>query len=107
TKAGLDKEIREKHERETMVATRYAQIREANLRRDGLKEKYHESKARYTSLQEITEGATDAAGAIAKMKAEEPSSSQYFKGMLTDYISYTTDSGELPPKAAAAFERWS
>lgn len=107
TKAGLDKEIREKHEREAMVATRYSQIREANLRRDGLKEKYHECKARYTSLQEITEGATDAAGAIAKMKAEEPSSSQYFKGMLTDYISYTTDSGELPPKATAAFERWS
>lgn len=107
TKEGLDKEIREKHEREAMVATRYSQIREANLRRDGLKEKYHECKARYTSLQEITEGATDAAGVLAMIKEEEPSSSQYHKGMLTDYISYTKDSGELPPKAAAAFERWS
>jgi chromosome segregation protein len=107
TKAGLDKEIREKHEREAMVATRYTQIRNANLRRDGLKEKYHESKARFTSLQEITEGATDAAGALAKMKEEEPASTKYFQGMLTDFISYTRDSGELPPKAAAAFERWS
>lgn len=106
-KTGLDKEIREKHDRETAVAQRYLQMKDANLRRDGLREKYHEQKARFTSLSELEAGSTDVVGDLARLRQEAPDASQAVLGLLTDFIAFTTDAAELPPKAKAAFERWS
>jgi chromosome segregation protein len=105
-KQGLDKEIREKHDRENAVAARYVQIKNSNLLRDGLKEKYHEARARYTSLQELEAGATDVASSFTKLKTEEPASANLVAGLLTDFISFSEGATELPKKAAAAFERW-
>jgi chromosome segregation protein len=107
TQAGLDQEIREKHDREAAVANSYARIKQANVRRDELKEKYHQNKARYTSLQEIEAGATDVAGALAKLKEAAPQTEGLVKGLVADFISFNDKAKELPQKAKAAFERWS
>ncbi len=106
TQAGLDQEIREKHDREAAVAQRYHQIKDANVRRDGLREKYHEIKARYTSLSELDQGATDVAGSLAKLKSDAPGIDDVVSGLLTDFIAFGPKAVELPQKAALAFERW-
>ncbi len=106
TKAGLDKEIREKHDREGAVAQRYSRIKTANQLRDTLKERYHTARARYTSLQELDAGATDIAGDLAKLREGDPHAASAVKGLIADFVAFTAAAGELPPKAAAAFERW-
>lgn len=105
-KTGLDQEIREKHDREAAVAQRYVQIKESNQRRDALREKYHELKARFTSLSELEAGATDVAGDLNRMRQEAPEAAGAVLGLLTDFIAFSDNAGELPPKAKAAFERW-
>src|SRR5262249_37859006 len=107
TKEGLDREIKDKHGREAAVAHRYNQIKDANKRRDQLKEAYHQSRARYTSLQEIDAGATDVAGDVKKLRSGDPDAGQALRGLLADFIAFNAAAAELPPRAAAAFERWS
>src|SRR5207244_4519315 len=53
TKSGLDKELTEKHERDAAIARRLTQSKAANQVRDGLKERYHAARGRFTSLQEL------------------------------------------------------
>ncbi len=106
-KEGLDREIKEKHSREGAVAQRYNQIKDANKRRDLLKESYHQSRGRYTSLQELDAGATDVAGDVKKLGTEDPDAGRKVRGLLTDFIAFNATAAELPPRAAAAFERWS
>jgi chromosome segregation protein len=105
-KTGLDKEIREKHDREAAVAQRYGQMKDANQRRDALREKYHEQKARFTSLSELEAGATDVAGDLTRLRNEAPDAARAVLGLLTDFIAFADNAAELPPKAKAAFERW-
>lgn len=107
TKEGLDREIKEKHDREAAVAQRYHQIKDANKRRDQLKESYHQSKARYTSLQELDAGATDVTGDLNKLRQQDPDAGRAVRGLIADYIAFNATAGELPPRAASAFERWS
>lgn len=106
TKAGLDQEIREKHAREAAVAQAYQQMKEANQRRDKQREKYHEVRARFTSLQELDAGATDVLGAVNKLKTEDPDAGALVKGLLADWIAFGETAAELPKMAAATFERW-
>ncbi|MBM4250391.1 MAG: chromosome segregation protein SMC [Deltaproteobacteria bacterium] len=106
TQAGLDLEIREKHDREGQVALRYQQIKEANVQRDQLKEKYHTARARYNSLAEIEAGATDVSGTLATLRENESSLNRLTPGLLTDFIRFEANAKELPPKAIAALERW-
>ena len=106
TKAGLDQEIREKHDREAAVAQRYRDIKAANLERDKLRERYHEARARYTSLSELQAGATDVAGALATLKSDAPDVASALAGLLTDHLTFSADAAELPRPATAAFERW-
>ena len=106
TRAGLDLEIREKHDREAQVAQRYLQTKEANQLRDQLKEKYHTAKARYTSLAELEAGTTDVTGTLATLRANEPTLARLTPGLLTDFIRFNSGAQELPPKAASALERW-
>jgi chromosome segregation protein len=106
TQAGLDLEIREKHDREAQVAQRYLQTKEANQQRDQLKEKYHAAKARYTSLAELEAGTTDVTGTLATLRQNEPTLDRLTPGLLTDFIRFDTGAQELPPKAASALERW-
>jgi chromosome segregation protein len=106
TQAGLDQEIRDKHDREATVAECYRQIKAANAKRDELREAYHAAKGRYTSLSEIEDGTTDLTASIATLKQQGPQFASLVNGMLTDFIGFGAASSELPPKAAAAFERW-
>lgn len=106
TKAGLDHEIREKHEREAAVAQRYRDIKTANVDRDRIRERYHEARARFTSLQELEAGTTDVAGALTKLKTEAPDVASRLGGLLTDHLTFSSAAAELPRPAAAAFERW-
>jgi chromosome segregation protein len=106
TKAGLDQEIREKHDREAAVAQRYRDIKTANVERDRVRERYHEARARFTSLQELEAGATDVAGALAKLRTEAPDIAGRLGGLLTDHLTFSHEAGELPRPAASAFERW-
>lgn len=106
TKAGLDQEIREKHEREASVAQAYQQMKDANQRRDKQRERYHEVRGRFTSLQELDAGATDVAGAINKLKTEDADAANLVRGLLADWISFSPAAAELPKMASAAFERW-
>jgi chromosome segregation protein len=106
TKAGLDQEIRDKHAREAAVAQAYQQMKDANARRDKQREKYHEVRGRFTSLQEIDAGATDVAGAVNKLKTEDPDAAALVKGLLADWIAFGEAAAELPKMAAGAFERW-
>jgi chromosome segregation protein len=106
-KEGLDVEIREKHSREATVAQRYAQIKDANVRRDAHRERYHEAKARITSLTEATTGATDVASAVVELKEKIPATAECIRGLLTDYIALNERASELPKSLLQAFERWS
>ena len=105
--SGLDKELAEKHEREANLAAAYIANKNTNTKRDQVRERYHEVRARYTSLKELAEGATDVAGSFAKIKEEDPASADCAMGLLTDFISFGEDADELPPKAKASLERWS
>ncbi len=107
TRSGLDKEIKEKHDRETAVQTRYTQIREANQKRDNLRETYHSTKARFTTLSEVASGATDVMGSLAELKEKEGDLQHLTYGLLTDFISFSETAKELPAKARVALERWS
>ena len=106
TQAGLDLEIREKHDREAQVAQRYLETKEANQQRDQLKEKYHAAKARYTSLAELEAGTTDVTGTLATLRQNEPTLTRLTPGLLTDFIRFDSGAQRLPPKAASALERW-
>ncbi len=108
TKQGLDIEIKTKHEREASVAVLYRQNKEALERRDKLKEKYHEVRAKLKSLQEIEKGATDV-GATVKQLSETADGQRILEnlgGLLADQISFNSDAVELPRHLCAAFEQW-
>ncbi len=105
---GLDVEIREKHSREAAVAARYGQIKDANTTRDSLREKYHESRARLASLQELDEqGATDAASSLQKLYETGSVDRSHVPGLFAEQIAWTANAQELPKPATQAFERWS
>ena len=105
---GLDVEIREKHAREAAVAAQYAQMKAANTTRDTLREKYHESRARLTSLQELDEqGATDAASSLQKLFDAGSIDRDQVPGLFAQLIAWTANAQELPKPAAQGFERWS
>lgn len=104
--AGLDVEIREKHTRESAVAQRYNQMKDAHQRRDERRERYHEARARITSLDELAAGATDVVGAVADLKAKAPAAGNLISGFLTDYLAFNDQAAELPRTMVGAFERW-
>ena len=104
--AGLDKEIREKHEKEAAISDGYARLKELNASRDDIKEEYHTVRARFTSLQELESGATDVAGNFAKLKENYSDMGEICHGLLADYIKYKDAAQELPEKARSAIERW-
>jgi chromosome segregation protein len=103
---GLDKEIREKHEREQLLATSYREVKEFSDRREGIREKYHETKARLTSLEELVAGATDAAGSWKTLCQKEKSALDLDVFLLAEKISFKDSSSELPKKLTQSFERW-
>jgi chromosome segregation protein len=106
SKAGLDQDIKTKHDAEAAVAQHYRDAKAANVRRDALREKYHGVRARYESLAELEAGATDVAGAMAKLKEEVPDVAAQISGLLTDFLSFNDAAKELSPTAKGAFERW-
>ena len=106
-RAGLDQEIKDKHDKEAAVAKHYEQIKDFNGQRDKLREDYLAAKARYTSLQEIEAGATDVAGSVGTLKRESGEGGTVVRGLLTDYIGFGSSASELPRRALAALETWS
>lgn len=104
--SGLDKEIREKHERELALASAYKQIKDINDKREICREKYHETKARITSLEEMVGGATDAARSLKELSEKEQSLTQHVRGLLTDFVTFGSRVEELPKRAVSAFEAW-
>jgi len=104
---GLDKEIREKHEREGILAQSYNQMKEAQALRDQGKEKYHETKARLTSLEELVSGATDVAASWATLTEKEGDLSDVALGLIAHHVSFKSSAQELPKKVLTAFESWS
>lgn len=104
---GLDKEIREKHERERMLAQSYQLVKEAQIVRDQGKEKYHETKARLSSLEELVAGATDVAASWATLTEKEGDLSEISLGLIAHHVSFNDSAQELPKKVLTAFEGWS
>ena len=104
---GLDREIREKHEREAMLAQSYNAMKDAQVARDHSKEKYHETRARLTSLEELVAGATDVAASWNTLSEKESSVKEITLGLLAHHVSFSEQSSELPKKVMAAFENWS
>jgi len=104
--SGLDVEIREKHSREAAVAQRYGQMKDANTRRDTCRERYHEAKARLTSLEELVAGATDVASALSELRQKAPQTNDIVKGLLADFLAFNERAAELPKTLSGAFERW-
>jgi chromosome segregation protein len=104
---GLDKEIREKHERERILAQSYNLVKEAQTVRDQGKEKYHETKARLASLEELVAGATDVAASWATLTEKEGDLSDISLGLIAHHVSFNDSAQELPKKVLTAFEGWS
>lgn len=104
---GLDKEIREKHEREGILAQSYSRVKDAQAVRDQGKEKYHETKARLSSLDELVAGATDVAASWATLTEKEGDLSDVSLGLIAHHISFNDSAQELPKKVLTAFENWS
>ena len=104
---GLDKEIREKHDREGALAHSYARVKEAQTARDSGKEKYHETRARLTSLEELISGATDVAASWTTLSAKEGDISDVSLGLIAHHVSFSASAKELPKKVITAFENWS
>jgi chromosome segregation protein len=104
---GLDKEIREKHEREGILAQSYNNMKEAQNTRDQMKEKYHETKARLTSLEELVAGATDVASSWTTLNEKEGDLTDVSLGLIAHHLSFNDQARELPAKVLTAFENWS
>jgi chromosome segregation protein len=104
---GLDKEIREKHEREGILAQSYAKMKEAQTTRDQFKEKYHETKARLASIEELVAGATDVAASWSTLTEKEGDLSDVSLGLIAHHLSFNDQAQELPKKVLTAFENWS
>lgn len=105
-KEGLDQEIKDKHDLEAAIARRYSEIKAANAARDSLKERYHAQKARYQSLSELEAGTTDVAGDLGKLRDQAPDVAETVLGLLPEFLRFRSEGEGLPPKAKAAFERW-
>jgi chromosome segregation protein len=104
---GLDKEIREKHDREANLAKSYHDMKEAQVMRDQGREKYHEIKARLMSLEELVSGATDVAASWATLCDQEGDLSSISLGLIAHHVSFNDHIEELPKKVVMAFENWS
>jgi chromosome segregation protein len=104
---GLDKEIREKHEREGILAQSYNKMKEAQTVRDQTKEKYHETKARLTSIEELVASATDVAASWTTLMDKEGDLSDVSLGLIAHHLSFNDQAQELPAKVLTAFENWS
>ncbi len=104
---GLDKEIREKHEREGILAQSYTKMKDAQSVRDQGKEKYHETKARLSSLEELVAGATDVAASWATLTEKEGDLSEVSLGLIAHHVAFSDSAQELPKKVLTAFEGWS
>ena len=104
---GLDKEIREKHDREGVLAQSYAKMKEAQITRDHCKEKYHEAKARLTSIEELVAGATDVAASWTTLNEKEGDLTEVSIGLIAHHLSFNDQAQELPKKVLTAFENWS
>ena len=104
---GLDKEIREKHEREGILAQSYAKMKEAQTTRDQYKEKYHETRARLASLEELVAGATDVAASWSTLTEKEGDLSDVSLGLIAHHLAFNDQAQELPKKVLTAFENWS
>jgi chromosome segregation protein len=104
---GLDKEIREKHDREALLAQCYNEMKDVQVDRDSAREKYHEMKARLTSLEELVAGATDVVTSWQVLTDKEPSVNDSCLGLLAHHVRFKKNSEELPRKVLSAFEGWS
>ncbi len=104
---GLDKEIRDKHDREGILAQSYAQMKDAQIVRDNGKEQYHATKARLSSLEELVAGATDVASSWATLLEKEGDLSDVSLGLIAHHISFRETAQDLPKKVLTAFENWS
>ncbi len=104
---GLDKEIRDKHDREGILAQSYAQMKDAQVIRDQGKEQYHGTKARLSSLEELVAGATDVAGSWSTLLEKEGDLSDVSLGLIAHHISFRETAQDLPKKVLTAFENWS
>jgi chromosome segregation protein len=104
---GLDQEIREKHDREALLARSYQEMKIANEARDLTREKYHETKARLTSLEELVAGATDVASSWQTLITKDASVKDFVVGLVAHHVSFNKDAQELPKKVISAFESWS
>jgi chromosome segregation protein len=105
--SGLDKEIREKHEREGILAQSYHDMKDAQVLRDQGREKYHEVRARLTSLEELVSGATDVAASWATLCDKEGDLSAISPGLIAHHVAFKNTAEELPKKVLTAFENWS
>jgi chromosome segregation protein len=104
---GLDKEIRDKHDREGILAQSYAQMKDAQVVRDQGKEQYHATKARLSSLEELVAGATDVAASWSTLIEKEGDLTEISLGLIAHHLSFRESAQGLPKKVLTAFENWS
>jgi chromosome segregation protein len=105
-KEGLEKQMLAKQEKEQAIYARYQQIEALDAERDRCKEEYLNAKARYGSTAELIESAADVASDLKKLRENHATADAVVQGLLTDYISFSQATHELPATAIAAFELW-
>ncbi len=103
---GLDIELNTRNELLSAIKERKNNIAEFSTQKDQLKESYFDTRARYTSAQEVLSSASDVSAALHTLKEEEPEANCLKNGLLTDYISFSEEANELPAHARSAIESW-
>src|SRR5690606_1357211 len=78
-----------------------------NIRRDQLKERYFDTRARFTSLQEMVANGSDVASTYELLKQEDSDQPCLRLGLLTDYIGFSEEIDEISKHARISFEKWS
>jgi len=103
---GLDVELSTRDELISSIRERKERLKELSNQKDEFKEAYFDTRARYTSAQEVLSTASDISAALETLKSEAPNATCLSTGLLTDYISFKEEAHELPPHARATIENW-
>lgn len=106
-KEGLDEELNLKSDLEIAIEERNQKLSNSNKHRDELKERYFDTRARFTSLQDMVANASDVASSFRLLKEEDFDQPCLRLGLLTDHIGFAEGIDEVSKHARMAFEKWS
>ncbi|MGE0171774.1 MAG: chromosome segregation protein SMC [Oligoflexales bacterium] len=103
---GLGSEVAEKRNLEESVRALTEEIRVLQIKKDDVKDKYVNHRARLSSLREIELSSSSVGSALKLLQENEPGLQDYVDGLLVDYISFGDGIEEISAKARNSFEKW-